>query len=351
MNLFIYIEKGFLPFRQLFFGIALFYGISLLISAQDIHFTQIQASPLQINPANTGITFANFRLVNNYRNQWRTIEAPYNTIGVSLDKGLSIRNQNFGIGGLVLHDVSSPHQLSVDKFFLSIGYSKFYKNHQFSVGLQPGMVFKNINTANLTFNSQFDQGTGQFDPSLPSNEDNLQENVSYFDLNFGLLWRARMKNFRPSAGLSVFHLTRPVEGFISGIDSFRLAMRCNLHGSILINLPANFDMTPAVLCSMVPGSNEFIGGGVLGFSLENPMLAIQRVYGLFLIRMNPVRNFDAFMIGAGLQFKRLEVGVSYDMNLSSIRKVNNFYGAFEVSLIYRSIRFISKDSAEPCYML
>ena len=351
MNFFNYIEKGFLPFRRKFLSIALFCFISLLISAQDIHFTQIQASPLQINPANTGMTYANVRLVNNYRNQWRTIEAPYNTIGVSLDKGFGIRNQNFGVGGLVLHDVSSPHQLSVDKFYLSFGCSKFYKNHQFSVGLQPGMVFKNINTASLTFNSQFDQNTGQFDPSLPSNEYNLQENVSFFDLNLGFLWRARIKNLRPGAGISVFHLTRPFEGFVSGIDSIRLAMRCNLHGSILIPLPANFDITPAILYSMVPGSNAFIGGGVLGFSLENPLLAIQRIYGLGLFRANPVRNFDAFMIGAGLQFKRLEIAVSYDMNLSSIRKVNNFYGAFEVSLIYRSIRLISKDSAEPCYML
>lgn len=351
MDFFINIEKRFLPYRRIFLSIALFCFTRLFTSAQDIHFTQIQAIPLQINPASTGITYANLRLVNNYRNQWRTIEAPYNTIGVSLDKGLRIRNQNFGIGGLVLHDVSSPYDLSVDKFYLSTGYSKFYKNHQFSVGLQPGMVFKHINTASLTFHSQFDQNTGQFDPSLPSNEANLQENAAYFDLNIGFLWRARIRNLRPSAGFSVFHLTRPVEGFISGIDSIRLAMQYHLHGSILIPLPGNFDITPAILFSAVPGSNAFIGGGILGFSLENPFLTIQRVYALGLFRANPVRNFDALMIGAGLQSERLELAVSYDINLSSIRKVNNFYGAFEVSLIFRSIIFKSKDSIEPCYML
>ncbi len=351
MTFFKFIGNGYSPFRRIFLSIALFYCISLFISAQDIHFTQIQATPLEINPANTGITHANIRLVNNYRNQWRTIEAPYNTIGVSLDKGLHIRNQNFGVGGLVLRDVSSPYELSVNKFYLSAGYSKFYKNHQFSVGLQPGMVYKHINTTGLTFHSQFDQNSGQFDPSLPSNEDNLQESATYFDLNFGFLWRARIRNFRPSAGFSVFHLTRPVEGLISGIDSTRLTVRYNLHGSILIPLPKNFDITPAILYSVVPGSEAFIGGGILGFSLENPLLAIQRIYALGLFRANPARNFDALMIGAGLQSKRLEVAVSYDINLSSIRKVNNFYGAFEVSLIFKSIIYKSKDSAEPCYML
>jgi len=351
MDFFIFIENGFSPFGRIFVSIALICLSSLFMSAQDIHFTQIQASPLQINPANTGITYANLRLVNNYRNQWRTFEAPYNTIGVSLDKGLHVRNQNFGIGVLILHDVSSPHELSVDKFYLSAGYSKFYKNHQFSVGLQPGMVYKNINTAGLTFHSQFDQNTGQFDPSLPSNEDNLQENVSYFDLNVGFLWSARIRNLRPAAGFSVLHLTRPVEGFISGIDSFRLALRYNLHGSILIPLPGKFDITPTMLYSTVPGSNAFIGGGILGFSLENPLMSIQRIYALGLFRVNPVRNFDAIMVGTGLQSSRLEVAVSYDMNLSSVRKVNNFYGAFEVSLIFRSINFKSKGLVEPCYML
>ena len=43
------------------------------ISAQDIHFSQFYMSPLNTNPALTGVMNCNTRLVGNYRNQWAGI--------------------------------------------------------------------------------------------------------------------------------------------------------------------------------------------------------------------------------------------------------------------------------------
>ena len=60
-------------------GIALFVGIGL--NAQDIHFSQFYMSPLNLNPALTGVMNCNTRFVGNYRNQWASVlkSNAYNT--------------------------------------------------------------------------------------------------------------------------------------------------------------------------------------------------------------------------------------------------------------------------------
>lgn len=323
--------------------------INLLTSAQDIHFTQFQFTPLFINPANTGITDGNFRLVNNYRNQWSRIETSYNTLSISADKPVKIKNHFFGIGGLFVHDVSSVYNLSVDKLNFSLGYSKFYKNHQFSLGVQPGVVFKYFNSSAITFNSQFDPVSGTFNPGLPSDEDDLYNNLSYFDLNIGALWRARIKNWGPSAGFSINHINKPVEEFVH-IENPPLPLKLNVHAAVTIPLKRKFSLTPTALYTLYSRSQEFIGGGILGYSPEKTGM-VKNIYCMSLFRINPVRNFDALMVGAGVHFEKIDVAVSYDLNISSLRKASNFYGAFEISLVYKSLRFNSKNIPVPCYML
>ena len=55
--------------------------------AQDIHFSQFYQSPLNLNPAMTGVMNCNHRLVANYRNQWASIlkKNAYNTISVRIE--------------------------------------------------------------------------------------------------------------------------------------------------------------------------------------------------------------------------------------------------------------------------
>lgn len=53
--------------------------------AQDVHFSQIQESPLWLNPANAGFMDGYFRAVANYRNQWASMGKAYQTMAVSVD--------------------------------------------------------------------------------------------------------------------------------------------------------------------------------------------------------------------------------------------------------------------------
>ena len=57
--------------------------------SQDIHFSNWQMSPLNLNPAQTGLFEGDGRLIFNYRTQWRSVQVPYNTFSFGGDFNLT----------------------------------------------------------------------------------------------------------------------------------------------------------------------------------------------------------------------------------------------------------------------
>ena len=73
------------------FIIALFkFGIS-----QDIHFSQYNLSPLNLNPSLTGAFQGDLRFIGNHRNQWSSVSNPYATFGFSFEKEASYLNYQY----------------------------------------------------------------------------------------------------------------------------------------------------------------------------------------------------------------------------------------------------------------
>jgi type IX secretion system PorP/SprF family membrane protein len=319
--------------------------------AQDIHFTQIQATPLLINPAATGISDNDFRIVNNFRNQWRTVEEPYNTYSISGDARLFTGRQAWGMGAYMIHDMSMGNRLVRDKFFLSFSVTKFYRNHQFVIGFQPGISSCRFDQSRITFNSQFSNADGTFSTSLPSYENLLSDKLAYFDCNAGFLWRARIKNYRMAAGFSVSHLNRPVESFTQDEEDAHLPLRYNIHGNVSIPLTERIDVVPMILYSQTGSSRECVAGSLGGYAFNNAEMPVKNVYALALLRINPFENMDALMLGVGAQILKFELCISYDFNISILHEATNFYGAFEISLIYRSYHSRTNENIRPCYML
>ena len=243
------------------------------------------------------------------------------------------------------------NKLVADKFYACMSFSRFFRNHQLVLGIQPGVVIRNFNQLTTSFGSQFDSGDGTFNPAYPSHEYLLADKLSYFDCNAGFLWRARIKEYQIAAGVAVYHLNRPVESFMKNNEEEHLPLRYNVHGSILIPVTERIDLIPMVLYCETSGAREFVGGSLLGYSVPSGVKSVKNLYALAFMRINPVRNLDAVMVGGGVRILNFDLFISYDVNISTLRKATNFYGAFEISLIYRNLHTRSKDTTEPCYML
>jgi len=318
------------------------------IHAQDIHFSQFFATPLLTNPANTGLSGEEIRFANCYRNQWSAIGIPFNTFYTSLDKKILILDQAIGIGGLVIHDQASIFNMSADEFLLSFSYSKILDNQQFSVGIQPGYVLKSYNTKGLTFGSQFDLFSQVFNTNLPSSEFGLTGNLHYFDLNAGIFWRTLIRNIMPSAGFSISHLFRPLESFSNSSAGFHLPMKFTFNSQVIIPLKNNFDIAPCMIYGFTPGAHEFLLGSYGGYSIENAVIQVKKINAIAMFRLNPFRNIDAAILGCGINFAALNIGISYDINISPLARAGIFNGAFEISLVYTARTQSVKFVREPC---
>ena len=76
---------------------------------QDIHFSQFYMSPLNLNPALTGVMNCNQRFVANYRNQWASVlgSSSFNTYSASYDRKIPVGQYDyFGVGGTLWGDVA-----------------------------------------------------------------------------------------------------------------------------------------------------------------------------------------------------------------------------------------------------
>ena len=122
-------------------------------SAQDIHFSQFYSSPLNLNPALTGVMNCNQRVVANYRNQWSSVlkANAYNTYSASYDQKIPVgRYDNFGVGGTLWGDKAGSLDFATLSARVSGSYQKKmggyrHKKHYLSIGADLGVNQRNIN--------------------------------------------------------------------------------------------------------------------------------------------------------------------------------------------------------------
>lgn len=336
---------------QIIFSIFLAAGLVCPLAAQDIHFSQFHITQLYFNPASTGMNGADFRLVNLYRNQWRQLGVPYNTLFLAAEKRSRFVGRDLGLGAMIIHDESSSLYLTSDKFYISLSHAFYYRRHRIVAGLQPGYVRKHYNSDRLTFAAQFDPSNSEFNSGLPSNENFLEQDLQYFDLNAGILWQARIQELKPSAGFSVHHVNRPVESFYGNNDSLRLPVKFAVNAAIEIPVRDRISLTPGFVYTHTQSASEFMLGVLGTYFPENQNIPVKRIFAISNYRIHPFRTLDALILGGGLQFNQFQMLFSYDMNVSSLRRATHLRGGFEISIVYLRLSRSTSDTPEPCFML
>ncbi len=316
----------------------LFYAFLVISSqpllAQDPHFSQFFASPLTLNPAFTGRFEGDIRVAGNYRNQWPTINNAYTTFTASADfavlQNRVAENDRWAVGVLALADKQADGVLKNTFYSISTAYHKGLDEegyNQISAGFQATYAQKRLNTANLKFEDQLrsDGFTGItneiFDPQ------NL--NINYFDLNAGVLFSGVVgtaTNYY--AGISMYHITKPQESFTGA--QFYLNPRYTISGGVYLPVGSFTTLHTSALYQLQAGAHETVLGAAVGFNLNDDMdYKPTNFYVGSWLRLN-----DAIIPYVGLEFGSMRLGMSYDINTSSLKTVSNSKGGFEISLIY-----------------
>jgi type IX secretion system PorP/SprF family membrane protein len=315
------------------------------MSAQDIHFSQFYMSPLNLNPAMTGVMNCKIRLVGNYRNQWAAVlrSNAFNTYSASYDQRFATgRYDYFGVGASFYGDVVGQGRFATSAARISGSYSRRMggdrvKKHYMVVGANIGLSQRSINFSRFLFGTQHN-GRGVGDPSLPSFEELDRDQFLFADMSAGLLWFSIL-NKKDSwyAGIAYDHLNRPNQSFTDE-DYIPLYGKLTLHAGGDFEIGDNISTLPGIVSFMQGPSFQVNFGNSFRFTfLQNRFEEQSFQFGVWARLANKVDSgllMDALILSTRFDYNQFGIGFSYDINTSSLRNATNGNGAFEFSLIY-----------------
>lgn len=301
------------------------------VEAHDIHFSQFYASPQNLNPSLAGNFEGQYRLVMNNRNQWQSFTNGYRTFSASFDSRITnwrISGSTFGAGLLINSDRAGDGKMGITQVGISLsmqyditGSGKYLV----AAGICPSFSQYSIDFSKFTFNSQYN-GV-QFDAMLPSNENFEADRVSFFDLASGINFATSVNdNLSFTFGLAASHILRPLLSF-NNDPSVKLKSRYQYHAIVLYKLRNDFIIYPSLKLSSQGPLKEFNWGGMAKLGLNN--MYFQSFYFGGWNRWR-----DAVILKIGTDYQNINIGISYDINISKLTCASNGKGGFEFSLAY-----------------
>ncbi len=328
--------------------------LSFGLRAQDIHFSQYNASPLTLNPAQTGNFDCDFRAGVNYRNQWASVASPFVTYAGFFDMPLKNvggfdEGDQIGAGLYLFNDRAGEGIMSNFQVVLNGAYHKALganAQHRLSLGVGLGFMQKRLDQSRLIWGSQW-TGDG-FDPTQSSGE-NFVDGTSFgnFNIDVGLMFKSSALDGRLAyeAGGTIFHLTTPTENFLTTGEENELGMRYLGHARAIYMINDKFSVMPSLLYMNQSKAQEMIAGSDFGYQINSGGFMGTASIGAHY------RFDDAVIAVVGLDYQNFRFGFSYDITTSSLTNaVNGGVGGFELSLIYRacSLPIIPKEYIMPC---
>lgn len=330
--------------------------------SQDVHFSQFYQTPQLLNPALTGAFKGDQRVIINHKDQWHSLGSPYQTSLLSFDMGLlkkKWQNSYLGTGLTVYKDKAGDTQLGTTQVNISISsIVKVKEHHIISAGLQGGFAQKNINTQKMQWASQFDGNT--FNSSLMTGETSTFEPYSYGDFSTGLSWSYGAEEsslfsnneFSANAGVALFHVNRPKQQFNAFQNIDRMYSRVVAHGATHIGIGnTNYAIQPSVYYIKQGPSVEIIYGAFIRYQIKAESKYTGHFKETALSLGGYTRVKDAFIPSLLLEYSHFALGITYDVNISSLREMSNKRGGVEVSLrfvnpnpfksgVTKSVRFL-----------
>lgn len=304
--------------------------------AQDINFSQFNEFPLLRNPSLAGLFIGDFRVTSSFRSQWGSVSVPYKTQAVAADVKFSISEMSddyLSIGLQATHDVAGDGSLGKTQLFPTLAFHKSLSSNEntyFSIGFSGGAVNQRFDASRLKFDDQFVNGA--YSPLNATRQSFSNTNFTYYDAAVGVLLSCNLNaDIQAYIGSGFFHFTEPRVAFNSEND-IRLNKKLVFNGGVHGRIGDYSDFT-VYADYFTQGGNRLAQGGFLFRHMvseadENNGVAISA--GSFL------RWEDALIPILKLEFNRLAVAASYDVNVSTLRTASQSRGGLEFVLSYRS---------------
>ncbi len=311
------------------------------LNAQDIHFTNFGFSPLNVNPALTGVFPGDIRGNASYKQQWGTFSdlVSYTTFSGSVDfkLGNKIADFNHWRGGLIFnYDQAGWSRLQNMSFSLAGAYMlPLTKKDFLSGGASLGFNQRSFKTQDLTWDDQYVERV--YDPTVTSKDNGaFDESVNYPTLNLGINYHRTLGSGRDQFlqrgaldfGIGAFQINKPTVNFRSGTH---ISSDPRYSTSLSTNLPIGdkFDLLLDGIYQ-IQGPNKEVVGGIGG-----RFYLINKATELFALQVGVnIRGADAYSPHIGVLYNQWRVSLNFDANYSQFTNASNGLGGPEIHVMY-----------------
>lgn len=316
----------------------------LAFTAQDVHFSQAEISPLTLNPALAGAN-ASFQGIAMYRGQYGSFASPFQTFFASMDGRLNaaMKNSNgtLGAGLVFFNDRMGDGYFNQSNIGINFAYNlKISRFSKIALGLNSTFGQCVTNPASGQWGSQFD-GTS-FNPILPNGEPFYEQNFSYFDVGVGGVYSFQTdigkitneadKGF--NVGFAAYHVNNPRYSFYnSSIQTLPIRYSGFVNANIGI-LATSGVLQPAIYFQRQRKSNELLFGISYKQIIRKASWETDNIKEMAFSLGVFNRFKDAIVVRSTFYYGPFSTGFAYDINISRLSLVSNFKGGFETFVRY-----------------
>lgn len=321
--------------KKTLLGFAFLFAAPIFLAAQDIHFSQYYNTPLNLNPALTGVFKGDLRFIGNYRSQWQAVPVPYLTFSGSFDQKIPLKFIQNGVlaGGLLFnYDKAGDGNFSLSQLGLNAGYTHQLTDQLFLGG---GFLFslgqRGVQPDKLTFEEQWNGDV--FDPNVTHTEQFDNTSISMASISAGINAHFQIEGTRTKVdwGFSLYHINRPSESFLNNSTAV-LPLKQNSYTLAEIQIHPLMDIRFHALYSIMDfgiKQNELVGGLAYRYHLS-----LQKSREISLLGGISYRIGDAIIPTIEVQYFSWMVGLSYDINISDFNIATQKRGGPEFSIRY-----------------
>lgn len=325
------------------------------LSAQDIHFSQYWSHPLYLNPAQTGVFDADYRVGAIYRTQWQAVPVPYLTFIGSYDTKLFTPRwgkSGLGVGGFLNTDRAGDSKFTTLQIGLSGSYIyEIEKGHFLSVGIQTNFTNQAFQPDELTFDEQFDGES--FNSNIVTTEIFEQTSTNVLDYVVGINYNIRTRNRtgqRTDAHMSLTysHLSLPKYGFYRSLEAhFFPKVTTSTYGRVMLEKEYGFS---------VGAYFAMQGLGEFDFVYQESLVNIGLIYVMNEGKENEVilnpsliyRFGESLIPSIEMGWQDWRINLSYDITVSKFIAATNRRGAMELSMRYVWKRVLPPRESKVC---
>jgi len=283
-----------------------------------LYISQFFNSPLNLNPALTGVFAGQHRVNASYKGQWASVPVDYSTLSLSYDRNFHEHSDTTGFfsGGVLLNYDKAG---SVDLNLINVGLNASYSLRLSEKALlTPG--------AQIAFNSR------RYDYA-----------ISFIDLSIGLNYH-RQTSYRDylDIGVGFFHIATPEQSFSKGTFSSNLNRKASIYGMGSFELASKLDLLLNALYSNQITYQEIVLNAQGKIYLNKNKERNKALYlGL------GYRVGDAFYPMIAIQYQNIYASFNYDINISDFSHATGNQGGPELHFRYM-IYNVPKAPFKPC---